>query len=244
MASSQFSQSSIGQKIIMAVTGILLVLFVLVHMLGNLQLYAGDEGNALNAYAEMLHHLAGGYGIWIARGGLLFIVALHIWSALQLTLMNRRARPVDYQKHAYQESTWAGRGMRLSGLIIIVFIVVHLLHFTAGKLVLPSLHIPPLPSGGVNVYANVIRSFQIPWVAGFYIVSMLALAPHLAHGIWSLLQTLGLSHPNFNATRKWIAGALTTVIIVANISFPLAVQLGWVASTPSTPASTSTETPP
>jgi succinate dehydrogenase / fumarate reductase cytochrome b subunit len=225
MTSSRFSQSSIGQKIIMAVTGILLVLFVLIHMLGNLQLYANDGGQALNAYAQMLHDLAGGYGIWIARGGLLLLVALHIWSALQLTLMNRRARPIDYEQHAYKESTWAGRGMRISGIIVAIFIVFHLLHLTAGKIILPALNIPLLADGGMNVFANVVQSFQIKWVAGFYIASMLALAPHLAHGIWSLLQTLGLSHPNFNATRKLIAGLLTALIILANISFPIAVQL-------------------
>ena len=232
MMSSRFSQSSIGQKIIMAVTGVLLVLFVLIHMLGNLQLFAPDNGKALNDYAEMLHHLAGGYGIWMARGGLLLLVILHVWSALQLTLMNRRARPIDYEKHAYKESTWAGRGMRVSGIIVAIFIVFHLLHFTAGKIILPSLNIPLLPEGRMNVYANVVQSFQIKWVAGFYIASMLALAPHLAHGIWSLLQTLGLSHPNFNATRKFIAGLLTALIILANISFPIAVQLGRVTLLP------------
>jgi succinate dehydrogenase / fumarate reductase cytochrome b subunit len=228
MTSSRFSQSSIGQKIIMAVTGIFLVLFVIVHMLGNLLVYANDGGQALNAYAQKLHTLAGGYGIWLARGGLLLVVLLHIWSAVQLTLMNRRARPIDYKKHAYQESTWAGRGMRISGILVAIFIVFHLLHLTAGKIILPSLHIPLLAEGGMNVYANVVQSFQIKWVAAFYIVSMLALAPHLAHGIWSLLQTLGLSHPNFNTTRKLIAGLLTALIIVANISFPIAVQLGRV----------------
>ncbi len=225
---SRFSESSIGQKIIMALTGVLLVFFVLFHMLGNLLLYANDEGQAINAYAKFLHEVAGGYGIWIARGGLLVLVGLHIWSAIRLTQINRRARPIDYKKHAYKESTWAGRGMRISGIIVAIFVVFHLLHFTAGK-ILPELHT-------TNVYANVIQGFQVKWVAAFYIISMLALAPHLAHGIWSLLQTLGLSHPNFNTTRKVIAGLLTTMIILANISFPISVQLGLI-NLPSSPQS-------
>ena len=225
---SRFSESSIGQKIIMALTGVLLVFFVLSHMLGNLLLYANDEGQAINAYAKFLHEVAGGYGIWIARGGLLVLVGLHIWSAIRLTQINRRARPIDYKKHTYKESTWAGRGMRISGIIVAIFVVFHLLHFTAGK-ILPELHT-------TNVYANVIQGFQVKWVAAFYIISMLALAPHLAHGIWSLLQTLGLSHPNFNTTRKVIAGLLTTMIILANISFPISVQLGLI-NLPSSPQS-------
>lgn len=204
----------------MAVTGILLVGFVLVHMLGNLQLFAGDGGKALDAYAETLHNLLGGNGIWIARALLVTAVGLHIWAAASLTLMNRRARPVDYAAHAYKESTLASRWMRLSGIIVAAFIIFHLLHFTTG-----TLH-PNYIQG--HVFDNVVRGFQVRWVAAFYILSMLALAPHLAHGIWSMLQTLGLSHPNFDAQRKIIAGLITFLVVGANIAFPLSVQLGYV----------------
>lgn len=215
-----FLGSSIGKKIVMAVTGLVLVLFVLGHMAGNLQIYKGAE--ALNAYSEFLHHLLHGAGLWIARIVLLACAGLHIWAAIGLTRMNAAARPVAYRQVEPKASTWASRYMRVTGFVLLFFIVFHLLNLTTGQ----------WHPGGVyvkgDVYANVVSTFRVPWVAALYVVAMIALAGHLSHGIWSLMQTLGWNHPRYNALRKQIAWVLTLLVVVANISFPVAVLAGIV----------------
>ncbi len=217
-----FFGSSIGKKIVMAVTGIMLVGFVVAHVIGNLQLYLpAHEGEyPIDAYGRFLHTLLHGSGIWIARAGLLAAVVLHIWAAVGLTLMNRAARPIGYQKQTPVASTFASRWMRISGIVVLLFIVFHLLHLTVG-----SVH-PSFEPG--QVYHNVVTGFQVPWVSAFYIIAMICLASHLSHGIWSMLQTLGLSHPRYDCLRKCLALALTVVVIGANISFPIAVLTGFV----------------
>jgi succinate dehydrogenase / fumarate reductase, cytochrome b subunit len=217
-----FLGSSIGKKIVMAMTGIMLVGFVVGHMAGNLQLYASAHGgeHPLDAYARMLKEALHGGGIWIARGGLIAAVTLHIWAAIGLTRMNRAARPVGYREQQYQASSLASRWMRVSGIIVAVFIVFHLLHFTTGQV-----H-PNFIEG--KVFHNVVEGFRVPWVSAFYIVAMLSLAPHLAHGVWSMLQTLGLSHPRHNKLRKVLATLITAAVILPNLSFPLAVLSGLV----------------
>ncbi|CAN5631694.1 hypothetical protein BH09MYX1_BH09MYX1_01600 [soil metagenome] len=217
-----FFGSSIGKKVVMAVTGVLLVSFVVAHMIGNLQLYlpAHDGVPALDAYGTFLHTFLHGGGIWLARGSLLLAVALHIWAAVTLFRTNVAARPIGYQKLAPVASTLSSRWMRLTGPIVLIFVVYHLLHFTLG-----AVH-PAFEPG--HVFHNVVTGFQVPWVAGFYIVAMLALGSHLSHGIWSMLQTLGLSHPRYNALRKGLATLLTVVVIGFNVSFPIAVLAGLV----------------
>jgi len=213
-----FLGSSIGKKIVMALTGIVLVLFVIGHMAGNLQVYKGAE--ALNGYSEFLHHFLHGAGLWIARIVLLACVALHIWAAAGLTRMNAAARPVAYRKVHHEASTWASRYMRVTGFILLFFIVFHLLNLTTGQW-----H----PGGAFvkgEVYANLISTFQVKWVAALYIVAMIALAGHLSHGIWSLMQTLGWNHPRYNALRKQLAWTVTALVVIANISFPVAVLAG------------------
>lgn len=215
-----FLGSSIGKKIVMAITGLVLVLFVIAHMVGNLQIFMGAE--ALNAYSEFLHHMLHGGGLWIARAVLLACVALHIWAAAGLTRMNAAARPVAYKKVTHQASTAASRYMRVSGFILLFFIVFHLLNLTTGQW-----H----PGGAFvkgEVYRNLVSTFQVGWVSTLYIVAMIALAGHLSHGIWSLMQTLGWNHPRYNALRKQLAWAVTIVVVVANISFPVAVLAGFI----------------
>lgn len=217
-----FFGSSVGKKIVMAVTGIMLIGFVVVHMIGNLQLYLPAHGGvyALDTYGEFLRELLHGSGIWIARAALLTAAALHVWAAVGLTLMNRAARPIGYQQQQYDASTFASRWMRVSGVIVLVFIVFHLLHLTIGNV------LPGFVHG--KVFHNVVTGFQVPWVSAFYIIAMLALATHIHHGIWSMLQTLGLSHPRFNGLRNGFATLLTIVVIGGNISFPIAVLTGFV----------------
>ena len=203
--------STIAKKLVMAATGVILTGFVLVHMAGNLLLYRGPA--ALNAYGEMLQSSQA--VVWSARAVLLASVALHIWAAVSLTLTNISARPVGYRKSAYEASTYASRTMRWSGPLLLLFIVYHLLHFTVG-----SAH-PDFVRG--DVYHNVIIGFRDPLVTFFYVLSMVGLSLHLFHGVTSMLQTLGLSHPRFNALRSMIGAGYAAVVTVGNLSFPLAV---------------------
>jgi succinate dehydrogenase / fumarate reductase cytochrome b subunit len=200
----------------MAATGLLLYGFVIAHMIGNLQVYLGPE--AINAYGEFLQHVLHGQGIWIARFALLVAVALHLWAAVSLTLGNRSARPRGYREWQARESTYASRTMVWSGPLLALFIVYHLAHFTLGNA-----H-PDFVRG--DVYRNVVVGFQNPFASGFYILAMLALGLHMYHGFWSMLQTLGLSQPRWNRIRRGLSLLLAWVVVLGNISIPLAVLLG------------------
>ncbi|RMG48389.1 MAG: succinate dehydrogenase [Acidobacteria bacterium] len=208
----------------MAVSGIVLFGFVLVHMLGNLKLYLGPE--ALNAYAEWLREmghpvLPRGVGLWIARLVLIAAVAVHVTTATQLTLQNLRARPAGYAYRKVVQATYAARTMRWSGVIILLFVVYHLLHLTSG-----TLH-PQFDAG--DVYHNVVAGFRVWWVAAVYVAANLLLGLHLFHGLWSMFQTLGCTHPKYNHWRLWFARVFAAVITLGNVSFPLAVLLGFVS---------------
>ena len=213
-----FAGSTIGRKVIMAVTGAILFGFVLVHMLGNLQVYLGPE--AMNHYGLFLRQVLHGTGIWIARAILLAAVALHIWSATSLTLDSRRARPVGYREQKWRESTYASRTMRWSGVILLLFVIYHLLHFTTG-----TLHQSFIEG---DVYHNFVAGFRVVPVSIAYIVAMLALGLHLRHGLWSMFQTLGVSHPRYMRAAHVGAWIFAAVIVIGNISFPLAVLAGIV----------------
>ena len=216
-------RSPMAKKAVMAVSGIGLFGFVLVHMLGNLKLYQGAE--KLNSYAEGLREIGApflghGEALVIARIGLIAMVLLHILSAYQLTRINRRARPVSYAKQTPQASTYASRTMRWGGVIILLFVIYHLMHLTYGNV-----H-SDFKAG--DVYHNVVIGFQNPLISAFYIVANIALAFHLYHGLWSMFQTLGVNGPRFNIMRKRFALAFAGLISLANISFPLAVLSGFV----------------
>lgn len=217
-AKRSFWNSTIGRKIVMAVTGLILFGFVLGHLAGNLQLYLGAE--AINAYGVFLRHLLHGAGIWIARGGLLVAVVLHIWAATSLTLTSRAARPVAYRRWEPRESTYASRTMRWGGVIVLLFVIYHLMHFTFGNV-----H-PSFVDG--DIYHNMVAGFQVPWVSGFYILAMLCLGLHLRHGLWSMFQTLGVSHPRYERYAKGFAALFSAVVVLGNVSFPIAVLAGWV----------------
>lgn len=206
----------------MAVTGIILVGFVVAHMVGNLQLFLPAHGGepALDEYGRFLRSFLHGGGLWVARAVLLGSVLAHIWAAVTLAQRNKAARPVAYRKLGHSASTLASRSMIVSGLVVIVFVVYHLLHFTLG-----AVH-PSFEEG--KVFHNVVAGFQVPWVSAFYILAMLALAPHLRHGVWSLFQTLGLSHPRYDHLRPLVALGVTVLVVGANISFPVAVLAGIV----------------
>jgi succinate dehydrogenase / fumarate reductase cytochrome b subunit len=219
-AAGRFLGSSIGKKVVMALTGIALFGFVVAHMLGNLQVYLGPR--ALNAYAESLRHL--GALLWAARIGLLVAAALHVWAAYSLTMMNRAARPEGYRATEHRESTYASRTMRWSGVLLLLFIVYHLMHMTWGNA-----H-PDFIAG--DVYHNVIVGFRPTLVSVVYVVAMLALGLHMYHGVGSFLQTLGLSHPRYNHLRHGFATLITAVVVLGNISMPVAVLAGWLEEPP------------
>ncbi len=213
-----FLSATVGKKVVMAATGLILFGFVIGHMLGNLQLYMGAE--ALNAYALFLRTFLHGGGIWIARTVLLASVVLHIWAMTSLTLVNRRARAVGYRQWKPRESTYASRTMRWSGVFLLAFIIYHLLHFTTGDA-----HPDFIPG---DVYHNVVSGFQVVPVSIVYILATLCLALHLFHGSWSMLQTLGLNHPRYNRLRNVICVGLAALVVVGNLSFPVAVLTGLV----------------
>jgi succinate dehydrogenase / fumarate reductase cytochrome b subunit len=217
-SSRGFVRSSIGRKVIMASTGVILVLYVIAHMLGNLQVYGGPEG--INAYGRFLHTFLHGQAIWIARAVLLAAVLLHIWSATSLTLTSRKARAVGYRERQWTDSTYASRTMRWGGVIILLFVIYHILHFTTG-----TVHPDFVPG---DVYHNFVAGFRIVPVSIAYIVAMIALGLHLRHGVWSMFQTLGVSHPRYIRAAHVGAWVVAILVTAGNISFPLAVLAGIV----------------
>jgi succinate dehydrogenase / fumarate reductase cytochrome b subunit len=207
--------ASVGKKVLMAVSGIFFFLFVIVHMLGNLQVYLGPK--ALNAYAAFLHSAPA--LLWTARIILLVLLLLHLLSYVQLWLQKRRARPIPY---AYGRTNVSGtvssRTMYWTGPILLAFIIFHLLHFTTG-------HVHPNFTN--DVYANFIVGFRQVPVSIFYIVAMGALGYHLMHGAWSLFQTLGL-RPVLDRPLKGVTLGLTGIVVLGNISMPVAVMAGLI----------------
>jgi succinate dehydrogenase / fumarate reductase cytochrome b subunit len=218
MPATGLYSSTLGKKIVMAATGVILVGFVIVHMSGNLLLFVGPD--ALNEYGRWLRTLLHGAGLWIARAVLLVAVVLHVWSAWALTRAAHAARPVAYKQLTPDASTYASRTMRWGGVILLAFIVYHLMHFTFGNV-----H-PDFIEG--DVYHNMVTGFRV-WPASlFYIVAMILLGFHLRHGVWSMLHTLGLSHPRYRALARQAALAIALVVSLGFIACPVAVLLGLV----------------
>jgi succinate dehydrogenase cytochrome b subunit len=212
----RFWDSTIGKKAIMAVSGLLLFLFVLGHMLGNLQVFEGPE--QFNRYAQLLRILP--EALWGIRIVLLVMVVLHIVTAVQLALRKKNARPIGYEVKRNTVSSYASRTMYWSGPIVLAFIIYHLLDLTFGAVN------PNFVEG--DVYHNVIASFSNPIVTVWYVFSMLLLALHLRHGAWSMFQTLGVSHPRHNKVLKQAAVVFAVVIFVGFISVPVGVLAGVV----------------
>ena len=217
-------RSTIGKKVIMAVTGVLLVAFVIGHMAGNLQVFIGPA--KMNGYAAFLKGT--GELLWLVRIGLLVAVLLHILMAWQLTRIKQAARPVDYHTRTPQVSTVASRTMRWGGVLLLVFIVFHILHFTTGT-VFPMASRPdalyPVFSH-TDVYGNVISAFHVPWVVAFYVVAMLFLMLHLFHGAWSSVRTLGLTKASNHPLHRRVATAIALVVWLGFTAVPVAVFLG------------------
>ncbi len=229
-------RSAVGKKAVMAVTGIILFGFIVIHFIGNLKIFEAGQFDIyqegaykpmryLDAYGYFLRHVGEPFLpaytlLWIFRAVLLAAVVLHIWAAWQVTRMSQAARPREYVSRLKIHTTYASRTMRWGGVIILLFVIYHLLHFTTG-----TVH-PDFQEG--NVYHNVVAGFSVWYVSLFYIVAQVALGFHLYHGLWSMFQSLGWNHPRFNRWRNSFAHAFAWIITLGNISFPLAVLAGWV----------------
>jgi succinate dehydrogenase / fumarate reductase, cytochrome b subunit len=223
-----FLASSIGRKVVMALTGLVLLGYVVVHMLGNLQIYLGPE--ALNAYAVKLREMPA--LLWGVRGLLLVSAVLHVWAAVSLTRTNMAARGIGYRERRNRESTYASRTMRWSGVILLLFIVYHLLHLTLG-----TVHPSFVPG---DVYHNVVSGLHAGITPFFYILAMLALGLHMYHGVWSLMQTVGLSHPRYDRLRYAFAAFIAGVVVLGNLSFPIAAMTGLLKDPSSSRVATAT----
>ncbi len=217
-------RSSIGKKLLMAGSGLVLVGFVIAHLLGNLLIYLGPE--AINAYAQHLWQL--GPLLWVARGVLLATVVVHAATSAQLAIENRRARPQPYQALRQRETTVAARTMMASGLLLAAYLIYHLLHFTFG-VTNPGIAHATDALGRHDVYAMMVLSFQQPAISLAYLLGMAILCLHLGHGIGSVFQTLGLANER-TIPRIARAGRLVAfAVYLGYISIPLAVLLGFVA---------------
>src|SRR6516225_10974669 len=216
MRVARFYESTIGKKAIMAVTGLVLFVFLIAHMLGNLQIFLGPE--VMNHYAEALHSTV--EVLWPVRIILLVSVVLHIWASISLSKVKREARPVAYVKHTNVASSWASRSMMLSGPIVAAFIVFHLLHLTTG-----TLHPYFMP---LHAYENLVNGFAVIPVALIYIAVMIFIGFHLSHGIWSMFQSIGFSHPRYTPMIKKAAAIIAWVLIAGFISVPVSVLTGLV----------------
>jgi len=223
----KYIKSSIGAKHLMAISGVMLIGFVLAHMLGNLQIFKGQA--AINAYAVQLKSLGG--LLWVMRGGLILAVAVHIFSAIRLSMMNSAARPVKYKKVKSDKSSFASRTMLWGGIIVVLFLVFHLMQLTLGGGPLTDNFNLVDEFGRHDVYNMTVLGFENVAVSASYIVAMLALCFHLSHGVTSLFQSLGLNHPKYNGMIKMAGPSIATLILIGNCSMPIAVLAGWVKAT-------------
>lgn len=226
-------RSTVGKKVLMAVSGIVLFGFVLAHMLGNLKILQGRNAEgvyAMDAYAEFLREA--GYPLvphegvlWIFRLVLLAAVAVHIVAAVQLSKASVAARAVGYRKQENLSFSYASRTMRWGGVILLLFIVYHILHFTTGQAY-------GLLEDGTfgygEVYRNYVTAFQSPLVFGVYLLAQVALCFHLYHGVWSVFQTLGANHPRYNHLRRPFAAGYALVVFVGFMIPPVLVFAGVV----------------
>lgn len=221
----EFYGSAMGKKWVMAVTGIILIGYLIAHLVGNLKMYLSAE--EIDQYGEALRDLGGHLVprtslLWAMRLGLLAATLLHIHAAYTLTLINWKARSGRYHTRDYAVASYASRSMRWTGVIVVLFVLFHLADMTWG--------VSPAASDEYfrgAIYSNMIASFERLPVAIFYIVANLALGVHLYHATWSLFQSLGWNHPRFNRWRKYAAYAVTGFVVLGNLSFPIAVQIGY-----------------
>jgi succinate dehydrogenase / fumarate reductase cytochrome b subunit len=211
--------STIGRKVVMSITGLFLCSFLVVHLIGNLQLFKNDGGNAFNIYS---HFMGTNPVIRTMEFVLLAGFVFHIWDAIALTRRNKAARPVGYAHNRPSEnSNWSSRNMGLLGTVILVFLIIHLYNFfiptKTGEL-------GPVMIEGMeyeNLYVKVVEAFQNPLYVGLYVISMIALAFHLIHGFQSAFQTLGINHKKYTPAIKTIGYGFSVLVCLGFAAMPL-----------------------
>ena len=212
--------TSIGRKLLMAVTGVLLLGFLVAHMLGNMSVFQGAD--SLNAYAAWLQ---GHPFLWLMRGALAAVFFIHVWVAVVLSLENRAARTAGYAHGQRFQVSTTSRYMLVTGVFVIVFVIGHLLHFTFGS-------VGSEFYGGVDalgrhdVYSMVVRSFQNPWFSGCYVLAIVMVGFHLSHAIKSLFQTFGIHHDSYNTAIRVFGRVLVGVFVLGNCSIPILILAG------------------
>ncbi len=239
-----FIQSTIGRKILMALTGLILVLFVMGHMLGNLQIFLGPD--VINAYAYKLHHLLPASALWAVRLVLLGTIVVHIWAAVTLTLDNRKARPQGYLEDKVVQASYSSRTMRMSGIILLAFIIFHIAHFTVRSVpgmqyevsgVLDNTMVPLVKDGEVvmkngheiptfNVNDMMVLGFENGWVSAFYIIATGLLCMHLTHGFSSMFQSVGLRNGLWRKRLDRAALAYGWIVFLGFAIIPISVMAG------------------
>jgi succinate dehydrogenase / fumarate reductase cytochrome b subunit len=215
----RYLRSSIGAKHVMAVTGLLLLVFAIAHMVGHLQMFGGQD--VYNTYAHFLQSLW--EVLWPTRIGLLLLVVIHVVFAVSLVARNRAARPAGYARYRPVRSSIFGRTMAWSGLALLAFLSFHILHFTVGMIDPQDFHRPD-PAGRYDAYTMFVRGFQQPAIYGVYLAGMIVLASHLGHGAASWLQSLGLRHPKYGTDR--LGRAISVILFVGYMLPPTAVLAG------------------
>ena len=221
-------RSYVGRKWVMAITGIILLGYIAAHLVGNLKVYFGPA--EINEYGEALRELGGHLAprthvLWVLRIGLIAAFVLHIHAAYSLAVTSNFTRgPEKYSRRDYAAADYASRTMRWTGTSVLLFVLWHLADLTWG--------IEPFAGSGWErgeIYANLIASFERIPVAALYIVANIARAAHIYHGTWSLFQSMGWSNPRFNAWRQYAAAGFAALVLVGNLSFPIAVLTGLVS---------------
>ncbi|HEX3533294.1 MAG TPA: succinate dehydrogenase cytochrome b subunit [Gemmatimonadaceae bacterium] len=213
-----FYGSMVGKKAVMGLTGLIWIGFVILHALGNLLIFRGSA--AINSYSHFLKST--GELLWALRAVLFVAVVLHVIAAIQLTRQSRAARPIGYTKRETQVATISSRTMRWGGALILIFLVLHILHFTTGDI---------RPAGVFSredVYANLVTSFRIWWVALFYVIAMIALGLHLFHGTWSSVRSIGVSPASPQPLHRRVSFVIAVFVWAAFTAVPLAVFSGIV----------------
>jgi succinate dehydrogenase cytochrome b subunit len=223
-ASSSFYRSSVGKKMIVALTGVVLIAFVVGHLLGNLQIFLGPDW--VNSYAEHLRAL--GPLLWVIRIFLLVTVLLHIFYTISLAIENRRARPARYKKKNNVKATFASRSMAMSGLIVLTFILYHLAHFTVRVTDPRFLLLKADPLNRYDVYSMMVYGFQNIFVSAFYVLGIFLLTLHLSHGTSSFFQSLGLNNDKLAPRLAFAGRLLAWGLFIGYTSIPIAVLLHWV----------------
>lgn len=212
-----FWHSSVGKKFVMGATGTILVGYLVAHMAGNLQIFLGRD--VFNHYAALLH--TSEELLWLVRIVLLVSVVLHVVAAYQLTMRDRAARPVPYARQSPQAATVASRLMRWGGVLILVFVPIHILNFTTG-----GMH-PAFAHG--DVYGNVVYAFEEwPLLSLFYVITMVFVGLHLYHGVWAMFRSLGVARPSARPLERRLAAGVAWAVAVGFVAVPAAIVLGLV----------------